>query len=211
MAAMTRPDEGKTPDKIAPPSSPMLGTLPIAEEPLLSSPILDPDDIDDPVVPAQVLEAVQAPPPPVSPSRAEPPRTDQAAFQAHEALLQGFCQHLQQRLEANVLEHHKHVMASLQSICDTVRKWGETALQANEHSQYQLSDALLKVGEQGLALRHDPYTVRVEAVSQEGFPVMIQVAKPDVAQLTTALPALLAWLQAEGFSPVPRGMAEAVV
>jgi exodeoxyribonuclease-5 len=218
--------------KIAPPSAPLLGATPLEKGtfPTLDPPSATPpeqspipllDDIDDPPVPANVLAAVT--PQPVDPAlplsmqadleqaiheSLQRALADQALFQGHEALLQGFCQHLQRHLETNVLEHHKHVMATLDAVCDTVRKWGETALQANEHSQYQLSDALLKVGEQGLALRHDPYTVRVEAMNQAGFAIAIQVAKSDPDELTAALLNLLAWLVENGFSPAPRGMAE---
>lgn len=80
-----------------------------------------------------------------------------------------------------------------------IRDWAKTVFSSNEHASYQLSDALLKWQEHGLQVRGDAYKLRVQAVSPQGLPVVIEVAKPDAPQLVEGLEALLAWLVGAGF------------
>jgi hypothetical protein len=169
---------------------------------------LDPtdDDIQDPVVPettVQALTGATIPSTPALPGHNDP-------------MLQGFLQavyaHLKHQfddyysdLKARILAidtEHLRLCATLEQVTRIAKDGIEKASQHNEHAQYQWSDALLKLQEHGLALRHDPYTVRVRAVAPQGYPVDITIAKGNVQELTTALPALVGWLGQEGYKPV---------
>ena len=166
---------------ITPPSSPML----------MARQAPEPDDIPEPAVPAAVLAEVNTPH--ASSSLPE-------GFGAHEALLQGFCQHLQDRLHTFMLEEHKGIMQTLDATLVALRKWVETVGQQNEHSAYQLSDALFKLQEQGILLMENPYKVTIEAVTPEGYPVKIDVVKRTTEELIMAMPALSGWLAAQGYT-----------
>jgi hypothetical protein len=176
--------------------TPLLATPgPLSEEaPLLASPVPDVDDIPEPVLPEALLPSLATPPPPTLP----PLRDDWLP------MLQGFCQHLQHRIDADVMEHHRGVMQALDAVCHTVKTWMEGIVQQNEHAQYQFSDALLKLQEHGLQLRQDPYQARVRALSPQGYEVTIQMPKPDREALTTALPLLLEWMAEQGWVGVPQ-------
>lgn len=195
--------------KVQPPSSPMLNNEPepvqdasldplfpmlnnkpepiqdASLDPLLLTAPPEPDDIPDPVVPASASPTLPAVP----------------DIQLYEALLQGFCQHLQRRLDNDVMDHHRGVMRALDSVCQTVKSWMEGMAQGNEHAQYQLSDALLKLQQQGLQLRHDPYTVDVQATSPHGYPVTFHIAKSTAPELLAELPDVVAWLANNSYKP----------
>jgi len=164
-------------EKIAPPSAPFL-----TETPPIPAP--EPDDIPDPVTPDAVLAAV-APLP--------------ASFGEHEALLQGFAQHLQAIMHRWMLEEHHTLASGMDATLTGIRDWAKTVFASNEHASYQLSDALLKIQEGGLTLRGEPYKLRVQVVSSQGFPVTIEVMKPDAEQLIAGLEGLLTWLAEAGF------------
>src|SRR5262249_20407776 len=153
----------------------------------------DPDDIPEPEVPPAVAAAV------MSASTEDAPTP---AWAEHEALLQGFCQQFQKRFEREWLTSGTKLMQALDVMSQSMQRWIEGHLQANEHSQYQLSDALLKLQERGVQLRHDPYTADVTAMSPQGFGIVIHVAKHEVSELIGALPALTGWLAQEGYKPV---------
>jgi hypothetical protein len=156
----------------------------------------EPDDIADPEVPATTVQAITAD---VGASTPPPPT---AEFNAHEALLQGFCQHLQKLLERNVLEHHKHVIEALNSVCDTVRRWSEGTLHVNEHAAYQLSDALLKLHQDGLQVRHAPYEATVHGQTPAGVGITITVRKQDCNALIDEVSEVEGWLAAKtGLAP----------
>jgi hypothetical protein len=144
------------------------------------------DDIPDPEVPPALLKAVTGT---LEPSAAIPER-----FGEHQALLQGFCQVLQGKIHEALYTELKDHTAALEASYQAVHAWAEKLVQANEHAQYQLSAALTQLQEHGLGLRSDPYTASVTARSPEGFGVTITLAKADASDLTSALPALLAWL-----------------
>ena len=148
-----------------------------------------PDDIPDPVIPAALLEAVTAiAPPTLTPD-----------LKVYEALLHGFCQHLQQRLDTGMLEQHKQAMRVLDSVTSAVKDWIEGKCLQSDHASYQLSGILEKLIAQGVQLRQDPYEARVQARSPQGFVVQMQVRKTSGDELVAALPLLLAWMQAQGY------------
>lgn len=185
------------PDMIAPPSAPMLAQMPT---PGLQT--TEPDDIPDPPVPASARDAVQAPANPVGvPNAPQAPQMPSDTFNAHEALLQGFCQHLQNRLTQFLVEESKGLLRAFESTTLTLRECLERVAQPNEHAQYQLSDALLKLQEHGIALKGDPYRASLEALTPQGFPVTITVAKQQAGELVEALPALVGWMVEQGYKP----------
>lgn len=178
----TAPEKSSKPEKMAPPSAPMM---------LEPSPLDPSDDIPDPAVPQATVEAVTP--------KTVPPAPD---FQAHEALLQGFCQHLQKLLERNVLDHHKQVIEALNSVCDTVKRWSEGTLQVNEHAAYQLSDALLKIQERGLGVLHDPFEAVIQARTPSGFVVAFTTRSTQHADLVQKTETLMGWIVEKGCQPL---------
>ena len=194
MPIMTATDREKT---TAPALDPVSGTTP---DP---SPL---DDILDPVVPPETLqdapESTQAPStaPESSPTPASP-------YGATEAMLHGFCEALQGRLSKWLHETQSSMDHTNERVLVFLKEWIEKVSQGNEHAAYQFSDALLKLQGQGLNTQ-PPYAAQIHAVAPQGFPVVISIAKqapftpegaPDVG-LMQALPALLAWLQEQGYA-----------
>jgi hypothetical protein len=165
------------------------GTAPLHEQP-------EPDDIPDVETPPALVEAILAPQPD-APDPAPPPTLE---HQEHEALLVGFCQHLSRRLEQNVLEHHKSVMATMDAVCDVVRKWAESTLQGNEHAAYQLSNSLETLGDRGLVVVQNPYQATIQVRSPQGYLVTVHLAKREANELLDALGVLLPWLQAQHYT-----------
>jgi hypothetical protein len=148
------------------------------------------DDIPEVQVPDTLKTALAA----TVPAAPEAQTGLEDPFPAHEALLQGFCQHLQKILERNVFEHHKVVMEALNSVCDTVRRWSEGTLQVNEHAAYQLSDALLKLQQDGLQVRHAPYEATLHGQTPSGVAITITVRKQDCDALIDEVTAVEGWL-----------------
>jgi hypothetical protein len=156
------------------------------------------DDIPDPPIP----EAVGPP----------------SEWQQHEALLQGFLSLVQGRLKAWMEDEHKALQAqrgvcdlehqrlcqSLEAVTKLAQQAVTTAQQVNEHAWYGLGDSLLKLQERGVQLHHDPYRASVQAMSPHGFLTTIFVAKSDVSELISALPALTGWLDHEGYKPLTK-------
>src|SRR5215470_9573672 len=162
-----------TPEMIAPPSAPMLTLAPDPQ-----------DDIQDPAVPETLAQTLQ------EAQHAPHPETPTPAWQQHEALLQGFCQHLQHQITVFLVQETKGLFQTFDAMALTMRDCLAKVTESNEHATYQLANTLAQVQEHGLPLRHDPYVATVSAISQHGFPVTIQVAKQDVSDLISALPAL---------------------
>jgi exodeoxyribonuclease-5 len=174
--------------------APTWTVLPREGGPMATEPVTpEPDDIPEPAVPEAVLATV------IPPSHQDAPSP---VWAQHEALLQGFCQLLQHRVHTILSDEHKGIMDVLGTTLEAVRKWSESFTEQNEHATYQLASTLTQLQERGLALRHDPYVATVSAVSQQGFPVRITLAKNETADLIAALPLLLAWLQEQGYKPV---------
>jgi hypothetical protein len=187
------------PEMIAPPSAPML--------------TLDPDptdDIHDPAVPEPLTQALQKP----QERPQEPPAPPD--WQQHESLLQGFLGLLQGRLKGWIEDEHKALQSARatcdlehQRLCQALEAVTTLAQQAvttsqhtNEHAQYSLADAFARLQERGVQLHHDPYTAKVTALSPQGFPITVHIAKHHVDELIGALPALMGWLAQEEYKPV---------
>ena len=158
--------------------APVLATVPLPPTP-------EPDDIPDPEVPPTVVKAVQPPTP---------------EFGQHEAMLQGFCQHLLRRLDAEMIGNGKELMRTLDAMGMAMKGWIETQLAANEHSQYQMSDALVQLQDRGLVVIQNPYQATIQVRSPQGYPVTVQLAKREAGELLDALGVLLPWLQGQGYA-----------
>jgi len=148
-------------------------------------------DILDPAVPPEALEAISPPPTPAS----LPPLVLQ-----HEALLQGFCTALQERLSHWILDHHKNMERVLDVTYAACKSRLEAVAAQNDHASYQMSDALLKLHDGGLAVLSNPYEASIEAVSPQGYPVMLKIVKKDASELTQAVIGVTAWLQTAGYT-----------
>jgi hypothetical protein len=107
-------------------------------------------------------------------------------------------------MHAWMMEEHQGLAAGMDATLAGIRDWAKTIFSANEHAQYQLSDALLKLQEHGLALRHDPYVATVQTTSPQGFPVTLHLAQASADALAAALGALLARLTTGGYT-APKG------
>jgi len=123
----------------------------------------------------------------------------------HEALLQGFCTALQERLSHWILDHHKNMERVLDVTYAACKSRLEAIGTQNEHANYQMSDALLKLHEGGLQITHNPYEATIEAVSPQGFPVQLHLVKKDAGGLIEAVQGVTAWLASAGYQ-VPVGV-----
>jgi hypothetical protein len=195
----------RKPEKLTPPSSPMLGNM------VSASPV-EPDDIADPPVPAGTVEALGVPQEPRREQGVvqETPPPPTPAWADHEALLHGFCQALQHKLTAFLVDESKGMLKTLDALMAGIQRWTDavaqyqTAVQQhNMQAQAQWSAALRTLQEQGLQLRHDPYTATVQALAPSGFPVTIQVAKGQAGELCQAIEGLTAWLLDTNYTPPP--------
>lgn len=161
-------------DSVAPPSAPLLTHLP---------PPAEPEDIADPVVPPGVLET-EHPAAPPSPQ-----------WREHEALLHGFCE----RILAWMVQYHKQMMQCVEATLGPVRQCLEQAATGNEHAQYQLSDALLKMQEHGIKVQTPPYVATVHATTPQGYVLDLQIQKTAAPELVEAVLSLTSWLEQAGF------------
>jgi hypothetical protein len=183
---------------VAPPSAPMLGVTPTT--PTTPSPA-EPDDIQDPVVPettVQALTGATIPSTPALPGHNDP-------------MLQGFLQavyaHLKHQfddyysdLKARILAidtEHLRLCATLEQVTRIAKDGIEKASQHNEHAQYQWSDALLKLVQEGIQLRQAPYEATLERQDPTtGISLTITVRKQDSDALIDEVSAIEGWLTA---------------
>jgi hypothetical protein len=169
-------------DTSTPPSSSGLPDLPPAPEE---------DDIPDPVVP----EGALASSPPQGPLSQQ--------WREHEALLHGFTAQIQRWM----LDYHAQMMKCVEATLEPVRQCLLKAQSDNEHASYTLADALLKMQEQGIAVRTAPYVMSVQAYAEGGYAMSFTVSKTTAADLVEGVAALLAWLKQAGYAGVPSQMA----
>jgi hypothetical protein len=148
-----------------------------------------PDDIADPITPPGVL-APETPAPALS-----------AQWREHEALLQGFCA----RVQAWMLDYHRAMVQCIEATLEPVRQCLTQAAAGNEHAQYQLSDALLKIQEHGISVQTAPYTATVHATTPQGYGLDLTIQKAAAPELVDALTALTDWLSQAGFVGGCRG------
>jgi exodeoxyribonuclease-5 len=200
--AMPPPQEGsqmprmQQEPKVTPPSAPFLSNTPADA----------PDDIVDPTVPVGVLNlpdeglvqghqdgSTSPLPPAVPPSVAGLP--ENLLPLAH-----GFCQYVQGLLGTQLEEAAIRMTKSVDLTMSGMAQYTKGVLTANEHASYQLSDALLKLGEQGLKLVETPYTLQVQVRNPAGVPIIITVRKASAAELLDELTRLEGWLEKQGYT-----------
>lgn len=189
---------------------PFMATPPTTTPPETAWPSLHPvlDDIADPVVPASVTtpplpsdlqaEIAQAIAPPGIPHEQSP-----ATFGEHQALLYGFCQALQGEMAKWMTEQQLSTGRVVEMIFANCKEHVATLATANEHSQYQLANALTQLQERGLVLIQNPYVADVTAMSPQGFPVTLHVVKTDVASFIAEIQEVTGWLASNSFTPPP--------
>ena len=193
--------------KVAPPSAPMMTNY---------GP--EPDDIPDtfpvppgladeamdahvPGLPVEAPRIAQEPPsgtaPTVAPSQVSPPP---GAFLP---LAHGFCQYLQSQVHTFLGEEHRQLQASVDVSLAAVRHWAEGMLQGNEHAQYTLGDALLKIQAGGVTqTTGTPYTAVIDARTPHGYPLRLTIEKGTSSELIEELGRLEGWLVANGYCVV---------
>ena len=178
------------------------------------------DDILDPAVPLALQEALHtaqdapgatkaagtdsAMPAPSRPSTTPPER-----FGEHEAILQAFCTHLLKRFDTAVETSVKEMTKGVDEIYGFVHHQFEVQreqaqLQKDKAQQAEtfLRTWTTSVVEQGIQLHHDPYSVTVQTLSPQGFPVTLALHKQDKGALVDELGALVQWLAHHGYKPV---------
>jgi len=154
-------------------------------------------DILDPAVPPEALEALR---PPVAPVPLP------ALVLQHEALLQGFCTALQERLSHWILDHHKNMERVLDVTYAACKSRLEAIGTQNEHATYSMADALAKLQEKGIQVTTNPYQAKVLATSPQGFGVEIMVAKQDAGSLMEAVTGITGWLAGNEYKPLGEGL-----
>lgn len=183
---MTMPATPVDPTLDAVVAGPLTAYPPLDETHPLATPP-EPDDVVDPVIPTALLQALAAPVPGAA-----------CTFNDHDALLSGFCMALQDRLYKHLHEQQSGALRIVDATYGTVTDRLAKLAEVNEHATYSLGEALLKLREP--TVLHNPYTAVVEAVSSQGFPVTLTIAKRDAGELVQAIEGLTAWLVSAGYT-----------
>jgi hypothetical protein len=174
-------------------------TVPPEKTPDVQAPLLT-DDVEDPPVPAGTIDV--APVPPDASMLTPPPVTIPDALVP---LAHGFCQYLQSRMHAWLMDEHRSLMTTVDSSLASIRTWAQEVFQSNEHASYQLGDALAKLREGGLTLHQDrttPYTAVIDARTPQGFTLRLTIEKGTSGELIEELGRLEGWLVSNGYSVV---------
>jgi hypothetical protein len=158
------------------------------------------DDISDPAVPLRLQEALHPPPPPPPP--APDPAVPPDRFGEHEALLQGFLQYFTTRFDDAVTTSVKEITKTVDGIYEFVHQQMQIQREKAQSAETLLDTLTTKAVTQGIQLRQDPYTVTVQALSPQGFPVALTLAKHDSEAVVEELEALTQWLAQHGYKPV---------
>jgi hypothetical protein len=182
---------------VAPPSAPMLGVTPSTST--TPSPTEPDDDIQDPVVPETTVQALTGATIPSTPALSD----------HNDPLLQGFLQvvytHLKRQMDdyysdlksrlGAIDTEHLRLCATLEQVTRIAKDGIEKASQHSEHAAYQWSDALLKLVQEGIQLRHAPYEATLERQDPTtGISFTITVRKQDSDALIDEVSAIEGWL-----------------
>jgi|SRR4029077_8318193 hypothetical protein len=166
---------------ITPPSAPLMNSGNADVRP-------EPDDIPDPAVPPAVQEALS------------PPLPDEERFGEHEALLHGFCVHLQGRLEQHMRQYAKDALGCIEEMHAYLKRDLDIKKEKIWHAETALDQLMAKVVTDGVQVRQDPYHLVVQATSPEGYGITIQIAKPDASALLAEVPQVLGWLASNHYT-----------
>ena len=220
----TMPRMQRTDDNARPPSAPMLN-MPVDPN--------EPEDIPDPVVPAEALadavaaalaSAIEADTamasampglpdtaPDITPTPAEAvssavaranptPPVPSAITAAHEPLLYGFTQYMQQKLQAMLMEESMRIGKAAEVNIAAMTDYCKGVLQTAAYGQNELPDAIRHLATDGLKLLPMPYTVKISATSQHGFPVEFTLSKATAEEMIGAVTGLETWLHEHGYA-----------
>jgi exodeoxyribonuclease-5 len=196
-----------------PPSAPMLGNSNASPDIVPASPeeasMFGPevaDDIPDVSVPASLQETPQEPWVPGLEEEAaltqSPPTGLPERFGEHEALLQGALAHLMRNFKDACTAYAKDMQRPVDEIYNFVHDQMKIQHEKTRHAETVLDQVTTKIVQQGIQVQHDPYTVTVQSVSPQGFPVALHIAKRDKGELVEELGALVGWLAHNGYKPV---------
>jgi hypothetical protein len=111
-------------------------------------------------------------------------------------LAHGFCQYVQGLLGKQLDDAGVRMARVVDTSVTDMANFTKGVLASNEHAQYSFADALAKITDR----REMPYTVRVTAVSGEGFPLQLTIRKETAGELVEAIGQLLPWLTANGYT-----------
>ena len=159
------------------------------------------DDILDPAVPLELQNACKDDEDTTQESIVATPATS-TQFGEHEALLQGFCQHLLRKFDEGVQALHKELTKPVDEIYGFVHQQLQIQREKAQHAETYLDTLTTKAVDQGLQLRHDPYTVTVQTLSPQGFAITLGLAKQNKGELVEELGAMVQWLAHNGYKPV---------
>jgi hypothetical protein len=155
----------------------------------------EPEDIPDPAVPEGTIDVAPA----------MPPATAGTIPDALLPLAHGFCQYLQSRMHAWLMDEHRQLMTTVDGSLASIRTWAQEVFQSNEHAQYTMGDALTQLREHGANFVHakaDPYTAVIDARTPHGFPLRLTIEKGSSGELIEELGRLEGWLVANGYTVV---------
>lgn len=134
----------------------------------------EPDDIPEPEVPVEASRIVQEPATPSIPVY----RPGE-----YEALLQGFCGHLQKKLDDHILSRYLGSESALKAMCDMVTADVKALVQS-----YVASNAA----------RQEGYTVQIQAMSPNGYPFTLTITKATKDDARSELIDTAIWLADNG-------------
>jgi exodeoxyribonuclease-5 len=174
------------PTKATPPSAPLLNNTP-----LKTAQDAPQDDIADPALPVGLADKL-TPATAIAPPVATPDK-----FGEHEALLQGFAQHIRNIIMAEFRTYAQDASKSIDEMYTYTKKALDGDLE-----KVRRSESVLDKMAQGLQVRHDPYEASIQAMSPEGFVVTVGIKKSDPEALVENLPSLVAWLAESGYTAV---------
>ena len=203
--------------KIAPPSAPMINSDPN-----------EPDDIPEPALPPGLADEAMASAVPglpagspqdltpweqaqgatttaVVPSNgtAAPgtfPAPLDASWRQHEALLQGFCQALQGQMSRVLTDEAIRLTKQVDETLTRVFDYMKGRLDANEHAEYAMADALLELQEHGLVVHGSPYEMSLQVYTPAGVPLTLTIRQTTPAALLDELTRLETWLAMNGYT-----------
>ena len=202
----------------------LLRPTPTAEERLAAAPdraaeaaIFGADDITDPTVPLPLQEALAATTLPQEATQADAATSGTAGppalplslperFGAHEAIFQAALAHLMHKFDEAVGASAKDLTKGADEVYSFVHHQLQIQREKAQQAETYLDTLTTKAVTQGIQLRHDPYTVTVQSLSPQGFPVTLHLAKQDKGALVDELEKLVQWLAQHGYKPVGAGL-----
>ena len=119
---------------------------------------------------------------------------------AHEPLLYGFTQYMQQKLQAMLMEESLRIGKAAEVNIAAMADYCKGVLQTAAYAQNDLPDALRQLATDGLKLLPMPYTVKISATSQHGFPVEFTLSKATAEEMIGAVTGLETWLHEHGYA-----------